>query len=114
MAIGRAGDLPDAPDHAPGPLRPFCRKCDAVLTGGGGKTAEDPSKADFAGGVLDLQSQISRIVRVNPGRFDRLEYAIRTLWAPLDRHGAARPVLALWYDEPGWNCPYEARAAFGR
>ena len=96
-----------------GLLRPFCRKCDAILTGGGGET-EHPLKADFAGGVLDLQSQISRIVRGNPGRFDRLEHAIRTLWAPLDRDGAARPVLALWYDEPGWNCPYEARAAVGR
>ncbi|EAQ43940.1 hypothetical protein MED193_00340 [Roseobacter sp. MED193] len=96
-----------------GLLRPFCRKCDAILTGGGGET-EDPLKADFAAGVLDLQSQISRIVRGNPGRFDRLEHAIRTLWAPLDRDGAARPVLALWYDESGWNCPYEARAAVGR
>jgi len=96
-----------------GLLRPFCRKCDAVLTGGGGET-EDPLKVDFAAGVLELQRQISRIVRGNPVRFDRLEHAIRTLWAPLDRDGAARPVLALWYDEPGWNCPFEARAAVGR
>lgn len=96
-----------------GLLRPFCRKCDAVLTGRGGET-EDPLKADFAAGVLELQRQISEIVRGDPGRLDRLEYAIRTLWAPLDRDGAARPVLALWYDEPGWNCPYEARAAVGR
>jgi len=96
-----------------GLLRPFCRKCDAILTGGGGET-EHPLKADFAGGVLDLQSQISQIVRGNPSRFDRLEYAIRTLWAPLDRDGAARPVLALWYDKPGWNCPFEARTAVGR
>uniref|UniRef100_UPI003515B305 TniQ family protein n=1 Tax=Pararhodobacter marinus TaxID=2184063 RepID=UPI003515B305 len=96
-----------------GLLRPFCRKCDAVLTGGGGE-AEDPLKLDFAAGVLDLQRQISEIVRGDSGRLDRLEHAIRTLWAPLDREGAARPVLALWYDEPGWNCPYEARAAVGR
>ena len=96
-----------------GLLRPFCCKCDAVLTGGGGET-EDPLKADFAAGVLELQRQISEIVRGDSGRLDRLKYAIRTLWAPLDRDGAARPVLALWYDEPGWNCPYEARAAVGR
>lgn len=95
-----------------GLLRSFCRKCDAVLTGGGGER-EELSKADFAAGVLNLQSQISRIVRGNPVRFDRLEHAIHTLWAPLDHDGAARPVLALWYDEPGWNCPYEARAAVG-
>ena len=96
-----------------GLLRPFCRKCDAVLTGGGGET-EDPLKADFAAGVLDLQRQISEIIRGDPSRLDRLEHAIRTLWAPLDRDGAARPVLALWYDEPGWNCPFEARSAVGR
>lgn len=96
-----------------GLLRPFCRQCDAVLTGRGGET-EDPLKADFAAGVLDLQRQINGIVRGGPGRLDRLEHAIRILWAPLDRDGAARPVLALWYDEPGWNCPYEARAAVGR
>lgn len=96
-----------------GLLRPFCRKCDAVLTGGGGE-AEDLLKADFAASVLELQRQISRIVIGGSGRLDRLEYAIRTLWAPLDRDGAARPVLALWYHEPGWNCPYEARAAVGR
>ena len=96
-----------------GLLRPFCRKCHAVLSGGGGET-KDPWKADFAAGVLELQRQISEIVRGDAGRLDRLEYAIRTIWAPLDRDGAARPVLALWYDEPGWNCPYEARAAVGR
>lgn len=96
-----------------GLLRPFCRKCDAVLTGGGGE-AEDLLKADFAAGVLEFQRQISGIVRGDSGRLDQLEHAIRTLWAPLDRDGAARPVLALWYDEPGWNCPYESRSAVGR
>lgn len=96
-----------------GLLRPFCGKCDAVLTGRGGET-EDPLKADFAAEVLELQRQISRIVRGDSARLDRLDYAIRTLWAPLDRDGAARPVLALWFEQPGWNCPYEARAAVGR
>ena len=60
-----------------GLLRPFCRKCDAVLTGGGGET-EDPLKADFAAGVLDLQRQISEIIRGDPSRLDQLEHAIRT------------------------------------
>jgi len=96
-----------------GLLRPFCRKCDAVLTGGGGET-EDPLKADFVVGVLELQRRISRFVGGDPSRLDRLEHAIRRLWAPLDLDGAARPVLALWLDEPGWNCPYEARAAVGQ
>lgn len=96
-----------------GLLRPFCRKCDAVLTGGGGET-EDPLKVDFAAGVLELQRQIGGIVSGSPDPLVRLNHGIRTLWAPLDRDGAARPVLALWYDEPGWNCPYEARSAVGR
>lgn len=96
-----------------GLLRPFCRKCDAIVTGGVGK-ADDPLKANFAAGVLVLQRQASKIVRGDPNDLDRLEHAIRTLWAPLDRDGAARPVLALWFDQPGWNCPFEARAAVGR
>ncbi len=88
-----------------------CRKCDAVLTSRGGE--EGPSKTDFAIGVLEFQRQISRIIRRDPSRLVRLEQAIRTLWAPLDRDGAARPVLALWFEQSGWNCPYEARAAVG-
>ena len=94
-----------------GVLRPFCRKCDAVLTSRGGE--EGPSKTDFAIGVLEFQRQISKIIRRDPSRLVRLEQAIRTLWAPLDRDGAARPVLALWFEQSGWNCPYEARAAVG-
>ncbi|MEO1959778.1 MAG: hypothetical protein ABGW82_02170 [Paracoccus sp. (in: a-proteobacteria)] len=35
------------------------------------------------------------------------------LWAPLDHPAAARPVLALWFNEAGWRCPYEARHAVG-
>lgn len=94
-----------------GVLRAFCRKCDAVLTSRGGE--EGSSTVDFAIGVLEFQRQISRIIRRDPSRLVRLEHAIRTLWAPLDRDGAARPVLALWFEQSGWNCPYEARAAVG-
>lgn len=93
-----------------GLLRPICRKCDGLLTGRGGE-AERPSDAEFAAGVLKLQRQVKRIVRGDPDHRARLEQAIRTLWAPLDRVDAARPVLALWFDQPGWNCPFEARAA---
>lgn len=93
-----------------GLLRPFCRKCDALLTGRGGERWH-PSEAGFAAGVLDLQRRVQGIVRGAPDRRASLEQMIRALWAPLDRVDAARPVLALWFDEPRWNCPFEARVA---
>ena len=96
-----------------GRLRPFCRKCDGLLTGRGGD-ARNISDADFAAGVLKLQGQVRKIVKVDDDRRKYLEQAIRTLWAPLDRVDAARPVLALWFDQPGWNCPFEARVAVSR
>ena len=65
-----------------GLLRLFCRKCDAVLTGGGGE-AEDSVKSDFAAGVLELQREISEIVREDLGRLDGNEHAFGTLWASL-------------------------------
>lgn len=90
--------------------RPFCSRCDVRLTVRVGEAAGLAS-AEFTAGVLDLQRQAQKIVIADDGRLARLEYAIRTLWAPLDRVDAARPVLALWFDQPGWNCPSEARAA---
>ncbi len=96
-----------------GLLRPFCRKCEALLTGRGGE-AERPMGVEFAAGILKLQHQAQGIVRGKPDHRARLEHAIRALWAPLDRVDAARPVLALWFDQPGWNCPFEARGAVSR
>lgn len=96
-----------------GLLRPFCRKCDALLTGRGGVPVRN-SDADFAAGVLKLQREARKIVNGDDDRRMRLEQAIRTLWAPLDRVDAARPVLALWFDQAGWNCPFEARGAVSR
>ena len=93
-----------------GLLRPFCGKCDGLLTGRGGEK-RNPSGAELAASVLDLQRQVQRIVRGDAEHRARLEHDIRMLWAPLDRVGAARPVLALWFDQPGWHCPFEARAA---
>lgn len=95
-----------------GLLRPFCRKCDGLLTGRGGEQLR-PADAGFAAGVLDLQRKVRGIVWGEPDRRARLEQTTRALWAPLDRVDAARPVLALWFDQPGWNCPFEARAAVG-
>lgn len=96
-----------------GLLRPFCRKCDTLLTGRGG-VPERGLDADFAGGVLRLQREVRMIVKGDDDHRLRLEQAICILWAPLDRVDAARPVLALWFDQPGWNCPFEARGAVSK
>lgn len=95
-----------------GRLRPFCRKCDGQLTGRGGAAAVR-SAAEFAKTVFGLQRQAGRIVRGCADLRAQFEQAIRTLWAPLDRVDAARPVLALWFDQPGWHCPFEVRAVVG-
>jgi hypothetical protein len=96
-----------------GLLRPFCGRCDGSLTSKGGQPEYTPD-AGFAAGVLDLQRKVKRILRNCDDRRMRLEHAIRTLWAPLDRVDAARPVLALWFNQPGWHCPFEARAAVSK
>ncbi len=95
-----------------GRLRPFCRKCDSLLIGRGGEVAVR-SAAEFANAVLGLQRQAGRIFREDAGLLPPLEQAIRTLWAPLDCMDAARPVLALWLDQPGWHCPFEVRPVVG-
>jgi len=95
-----------------GLLRVFCAKCECLLTGRGG-AREDRTDAGFTRGILMFQGQIRSIINGDEDHLVLLEWSIRTLWAPLDRAGAARPVLALWFDEPGWNCPFEARAAVG-
>lgn len=93
-----------------GLLRPFCSRCGGLLTSRGGQPEHTPDTG-FAAGVLDLQRKVKRILKANDDHRMRLEHAIRTLWAPLDRVDAARPVLALWFEQSGWHCPFEARAA---
>tara|TARA_Y100001951_G_scaffold105114_1_gene119973 strand:+ start:2741 stop:3808 length:1068 start_codon:yes stop_codon:yes gene_type:complete len=95
-----------------GLLRVFCAKCECLLTGRGGARA-DRMDAAFTKGILTYQSQAERIINSGEDQLAHLEWTIRTLWAPLDRVGAARPVLALWFDQEGWNCPFEARSAVG-
>ncbi|MCE8008772.1 MAG: hypothetical protein HEP69_17530 [Aestuariivita sp.] len=93
-----------------GLLRPFCSRCRGLLTSRRGEPDHNLD-AGFAAGVLDLQRQIKRVLQRHDDSRVRLEHAIRTLWAPLDRVDAVRPVLALWFEQPGWHCPFEARAA---
>lgn len=95
-----------------GLLRVFCAKCECLLTGRGG-AREERTDAGFTRGILTFQSRAEGIINGGEDQLAHLEWTIRTLWAPLDRAGAARPVLALWFDQEGWNCPFEARAAVG-
>tara|TARA_R110002051_G_scaffold325594_1_gene429187 strand:+ start:3002 stop:3976 length:975 start_codon:yes stop_codon:yes gene_type:complete len=95
-----------------GLLRVFCAKCECILTGKGGARA-DRMDAAFTKGIFAYQSQVEAIINGGEDQLAHLEWIIRTLWAPLDRAGAARPVLALWFDQEGWNCPFEARSAVG-
>jgi len=95
-------------DHA----RLTCGKCGYVLTGRGGEVASGPD-TDFVERVVELQKKIGRIVTESTEPRERLETLIATLWAPLDHPAAARPVLALWFDQPGWCCPFQVRHAVG-
>lgn len=95
-----------------GLLRVFCAKFECLLTGRGGAWA-DRTHTTFTEGTLTFKRQVERIINGDEGHLALLERTIRALWAPLDQAGAARPVLALWFDELGWNCPFEARVAVG-
>lgn len=92
--------------------RLICGKCGHFLTGRGGEVASGPD-TDFVERVLGLQKKIGRIVTESTEPRERLETLIETLWAPLDHPAAARPVLALWFDQPGWCCPFQVRHAVG-
>lgn len=95
-----------------GHARAVCGWCEALLTGRGGEDGQYPN-VDFAAAVLGLQNQIGEVVTGGPMQRESLERTIATLWAPLDQPGAARPVLALWFDRPGWHCPFEVRHVVG-
>ena len=88
-----AGHLGIGDLHAPlmgvGLLRPFCRRCDVLLTS---RAEEAIAHTDmyFTEGVLALQRQAERLVKEGSDRRVQFEYALRTLWAPLDQEGAAQ------------------------
>jgi len=89
-----------------------CSRCEAVLVdrGGEGIARQD---ADLMKAVLTIQRQIESSIDGESRGCEWLEHALATLWAPLDRPGAARPALALWLNEAGWRCPFEVRQAVG-
>lgn len=95
-----------------GYARPVCRKCNGQLTSrGGGHVAR--MDEDIAESAFAAQRQVGKIIAGDPVARTRLQSRITTLWAPLDRPGAARPIFALWFNQAGWCCPSELRVAVG-
>jgi hypothetical protein len=95
-----------------GCARPVCSHCDLVLADRGGEGGQPQDRA-LVGTALAVQQRITASVHGEIPVREQLEKALATLWAPLDHPAAARPVLALWFNEVGWRCPYEARHAVG-
>lgn len=91
-----------------GQARAICRECEEALAARSAREKDGVLEA-----LISVQSRVDEIVRGAPERRGRLETALSTLWAPLDDPGAARPVLALWIDDPGWRCTVEAQGAIG-
>jgi hypothetical protein len=95
-----------------GCARPVCGYCGWLLTDRGGEGGRPQDRA-LVRTALAVQRRITASVnRANRER-EQLEKALATLWAPLDHPAAARPVLALWFNQAGWRCPYDVRHAVG-
>lgn len=95
-----------------GSARPICSHCARLLIdrGGEGGQAWEP---DLVRAALVVQQRITASVNGEKAEREQVEKALSTLWAPLDHPAAARPVLALWFNQAGWRCPYEVRHAVG-
>lgn len=91
-----------------GRARPVCARCGQNLAGGAGEGGQPHDQAAIEA-VLHMERRIAG--RVDSGQSLGVEAAIAALWAPLDHPSAARPVLAFWFEETGWRCPFEARHA---
>ncbi len=95
-----------------GSARPVCSHCARLLADGGGEGSQ-PQDAALVASALATQQLITASIDGENPEGDKFEKALSVLWAPLDHPAAARPVLALWFNEAGWRCPYEARHAVG-
>ncbi|MCR5860391.1 TniQ family protein [Mesorhizobium sp. J428] len=95
-----------------GRARPACSFCGSILADRGGESGRPPNQ-NLMHSALAVQQRI--MARVNGEDVERakVEKALATLWTPLDHPAAARPVLALWFNEAGWRCPYDVRHAVG-
>lgn len=95
-----------------GSARPVCSHCARLLIAGGGEGGQ-AWEPDLVRAGLVVQRRITAGVNGETAEREKLEKALSTLWAPLDHPAAARPVLALWFNQAGWRCPYEVRHAVG-
>ena len=95
-----------------GRARPVCNHCEVMLADRGGEGGR-PHNQNLVRSALAIQQRITERVDRGTAEQEQLEKALSILWAPLDHPGSARPVLALWFNEAGWRCPYEVRHAVG-
>lgn len=95
-----------------GRAQPACISCGSILADRGGEGGRLLGQ-NLVRSALAIQQRITERVDRGTAEQEQLENAVSILWAPLDHSGAARPVLALWFNEVGWRCPYEARHAVG-
>ncbi|MFB9984948.1 TniQ family protein [Mesorhizobium kowhaii] len=94
-----------------GRAQPACSCCGLLLAdrgGEGGRPHDALVRAAHA-----VQQRITASVNGENAEQEQFEKALAILWAPLDHPAAARPVLALWFNEAGWRCPYDVRHAVG-
>ncbi|MVA99999.1 hypothetical protein GN330_22355 [Nitratireductor sp. CAU 1489] len=95
-----------------GCARPVCSHCARLLTDRGGEGAQ-PQDPVLLATALATQQRITACVNGGKAEREQFEKALATLWAPLDHPAAARPALALWFNEAGWRSPYDVRHAVG-
>lgn len=95
-----------------GRARPACSYCGLILAGREGEGGR-PHDSTLVRTALAVQQEITASVNGESPKRENFEKALAILWAPLDHPAAARPVLALWFNEAGWRCPYDVRHAVG-
>ncbi|MBA3448930.1 MAG: TniQ family protein [Pseudaminobacter sp.] len=95
-----------------GRAQPVCSYCGLILADRGGEGGR-PHDRNLVRTALAVQQRITASVDRESPEQEQLEKALAILWEPLDHPAAARPVLALWFNEAGWRCPHDVRHAVG-